>query len=73
MGIAHPGGSPIRLRWLTVPKLPPVSSCIFLFESLTRTCRFDKQQDLRDRPFLVPSAVIVAPTAARVFFSEVRL
>ena len=73
MGIAPPGGSPFRLRWLTVPKLPPVSSCIFLFESLTTTCRFDKQQDLRDRPFLVSSAVIVVPTAARVPFSEVRL
>jgi hypothetical protein len=62
-----------RLRWLTVPKLPPVSSCIFLFESLTRTCLFDKQQDLRDRPFLVPSTVIMVPTAACVPFSEVRL
>jgi hypothetical protein len=27
MGIAHPGSSPIRLRWLTVPKPPPVLCC----------------------------------------------
>jgi hypothetical protein len=74
MGIAYPGGPLSDCDGLPSPSFHPFPLAFSCLNHQRELVCFDKQHDLRNRPFLVPSAVTMVPTVAHgPFFSGASL